>query len=420
MNHPAADIAALSELFARLASFAQPADLVLRNFFRANPELGQKDRGRLAETAFAWLRQMRSLRELAGTAPRANALLALNRWAGISARELSSALSARESEWLRGVLAKEPSAAPATRAELPDWLFARLTAQWGEEQALSFGLSVLHAAALDLRVNTTLSSREVLQEALAASNIRSTPTPYSPLGLRVSGKPALQNHPLFRAGHFEVQDEGSQLIGLLVQPARRHLVVDFCAGAGGKTLALAAAMRGQGQIFAFDLVERRLRSLRERLARSGLSNVQPWHIDGEADSKLARLAGKADRVLVDAPCSGFGTLRRNPDLKWRHDEEAIAELAAKQARILRAAALLVKPGGRLIYATCSVLREENEQQVESFLRDQPGFRLLPAAQLLAAAKLALDTGPYLQLLPEAHACDGFFAAVLERAPGGTD
>ncbi|KAB2844439.1 MAG: RsmB/NOP family class I SAM-dependent RNA methyltransferase [Burkholderiales bacterium] len=414
MNRHVSDLSALTEILGALGGFAQPADLTLRNYFRAHPGLGQKDRARLAETAFAWLRHWRTMRELAGDDPRAHALLALKRFGGLSARELSVDLSAREREWLRQALAREPSWEPAARAELPDWLYERLAAQWGATRALDFGRSVQQAAALDLRVNTERSSRDELQAALIASGIACAPTPYSPLGLRLVGKPALQNHALFRVGHFEVQDEGSQLIGLLVQPTRRHLVVDLCAGAGGKTLALAAAMRGQGQIYACDLVERRLRSLRERLTRSGLSNVQPWQIDGETDPKLARLAGKADRVLVDAPCSGFGTLRRNPDLKWRHGEQAITELVAKQKRILGAAAALVKPGGRLIYATCSILEEENEQQVEVFLRDRPDFRPLSAAVILAAAKLPLDTGPYLRLLPEIHACDGFFAAVLER------
>jgi 16S rRNA (cytosine967-C5)-methyltransferase len=224
----------------------------------------------------------------------------------------------------------------------------------------------------------------------------------------------LQKTPEFVAGGFEVQDEGSQLIALLVAPARRQLVVDFCAGAGGKTLALAALMRNEGQVYAFDPVERRLRGLRQRLARAGQTNVQPWQIENESDPKLKRLAKRADRVLVDAPCSGFGTLRRNPDLKWRHDAAAIVELCQKQARILEAASALVRPGGRLIYATCSVLPEENRQQVAQFLAAHPEFRRLSAAALLAAAQVPLDTGEDLELSPLRQGCDGFYAAVLER------
>lgn len=408
------DLAVLTELIGTLGRFSQPADLILRNYFRAHGELGQKDRARVAEAAFSWLRRRRSVAALAGSDPRANAILVLNRLSGFSARELAPALSGAERTWLATRLAQSPPGDSATQAELPDWLYERLRAQWGEAETLAFARSVQEAAPLDLRVNTRASTREDLQAALATSGVASEPTPFSPWGLRVRGKPALQHHALFRSGQFEVQDEGSQLITLLVEPGRHHTIVDFCAGAGGKTLALAAAMRGQGQVYALDLNERRLRNLRERLARSGLDNVQPWLISDETDAKLARLTGKADRVLVDAPCSGFGTLRRNPDLKWRHDDTAVSELAAKQARILASAARLVKPGGRLVYATCSVLNEENENIVEGFLAQANGFRRKTATDILSAAKIELDTGKDLQLLPHRHGCDGFFAAVLER------
>ena len=211
------------------------------------------------------------------------------------------------------------------------------------------------------------------------------PTPYSPLGLRVAGRPSLARHPLFVAGALEVQDEGSQLVGYLVAPKRSDMVVDFCAGAGGKTLLLGALMRSQGRLYAFDTHDRRLANLKPRLARSGLSNVHPQLIAHERDTKVKRLAGKIDRVLVDAPCTGFGTLRRNPDLKWRQPESALAELAAKQQSILAAAATLVKPGGRLVYATCSVLPDENEAIVSAFLAAHPAFARGDAAAELAHA-----------------------------------
>jgi 16S rRNA (cytosine967-C5)-methyltransferase len=216
-------------------------------------------------------------------------------------------------------------------------------------------------------------------------------------------------------GTLEIQDEGSQLIGWLVAPKRTDMVADFCAGAGGKSLLLGALMRSHGRLYAFDVSERRLANLKPRLARSGLSNVHPQLIAHERDAKIKRLAGKLDRVLVDAPCTGFGTLRRNPDLKWRQTEADLAELTAKQAAILAAAASLVKPGGRLVYATCSVLPEENGDIVDGFLAAHPGFARIDAAAELARAGIALDTGPTLVLLPHRHACDGFFAAVLERA-----
>ena len=204
-------------------------------------------------------------------------------------------------------------------------------------------------------------------------------------------------------------------MGFLVAPRRSDMVVDFCAGAGGKTLLLAALMRSQGRLYAFDVSAHRLSRLKPRLARSRLSNVQPTLIEHERDPHIKRLAGKIDRVLVDAPCSGLGTLRRNPDLKWRQTPSSIAELALKQAKILAAAATLVKRGGRLVYATCSVLPEENEAIVEGFLARHEDFESSDAAAEMARAGIALDTGRLLRLLPHRHGCDGFFAAVMERA-----
>ena len=206
---------------------------------------------------------------------------------------------------------------------------------------------------------------------------------------------------------------GSQLLGYLLAPKRRDMVVDFCAGAGGKALMLGAMMHSQGRVYAFDTSEKRLNNLKPRLKRSGLSNLFPQLIAGEKDLKVKRLAGKIDRVLVDAPCSGLGTLRRNPDLKWRQSPESIEELKHKQAAILSSAALLLKPGGRLVYATCSFLPEENQEIAEHFLADRPQFTLLNCSELLAQQKISLDTGVFLQLSPQVHHTDGFFAAAME-------
>jgi 16S rRNA (cytosine967-C5)-methyltransferase len=224
----------------------------------------------------------------------------------------------------------------------------------------------------------------------------------------------LANHPWLVEGKFEVQSESSQLVGLLVAPRRSEMVADFCAGAGGKTLFLGMLMRSQGRLYAFDVSDKRLKKLTPRLARSGLSNVHPQRLDSERDAKLKRLAGKMDRVLVDAPCTGTGTLQRNPDLKWRYSEVGLAELNAKQTAILTAAARLVKPGGRLVYATCSVLSAENETIVTQFLDVNPEFSLQSASEALARAQVPLDTGETLKLLPHQHHTDGFFAAVLMR------
>ncbi len=392
-----------------------PADVTLHQFFRAHRQLGQHDRAFIAEGVFAVLRRLRSLTAQAGTnAVRPLAIAAAIRELGLSLRELEPALSADEQVWAREFKTRKPTLTPAELADLPDWLWDALGAALPEERD-ALARSWLAPAPLDLRVNPLKTTREAAQAALAADGIASTPTPYAPLGLRVAGKPALQHHVLFTSGAIEVQDEGSQLLGYLVAPRRSEMVVDFCAGAGGKTLLLGALMRSQGRLYAFDISPRRLANLKPRLARSGLSNVYPVRIEDERDRHVKRLGGKIDRVLVDAPCTGFGTLRRNPDLKWRQPQTAVAELAAKQARLLAAAATLVKPGGRLVYATCSVLPDENEAIVEGFLAAHPEFALGNAAAELARAEIALDTGPMLRLHPHRHGCDGFFAAVLERA-----
>jgi 16S rRNA (cytosine967-C5)-methyltransferase len=278
--------------------------------------------------------------------------------------------------------------------------------------------SLEHPAALDLRVNTLKARRDDVQAALARSDIAATPTPYSPWGLRVAGKPALNKVDAFTQGDVEVQDEGSQLLALLTDAKRGEMVVDFCAGAGGKTLALGAAMRNTGRLYAFDTSGHRLAALKPRLARSGLSNVYPAQIAHERDERIKRLAGKIDRVLVDAPCSGLGTLRRNPDMKWRQSPQAVSELKAKQAAILASAARLVKPGGRLVYATCSLLEDENEAIATNFGAAHPDFVPLPAGPALAKAHVGFpDTlirDGFLRLWPHRHGTDGFFAAAWER------
>jgi len=275
-----------------------------------------------------------------------------------------------------------------------------------------------------LRVNDFKARRADIQKELAQSGIKAVPTPFSPWGLRIQGKPALNKHEAFVRGDFEVQDEGSQLLALLLDAKRGEMVVDFCAGAGGKTLAVGAAMRSTGRLYAFDTSAHRLDALKPRLARSGLSNVHPAALAHERDDRVKRLAGKIDRVLVDAPCSGLGTLRRNPDLKWRQGLQAMQEMAVKQTAILDSAARMVKAGGRLVYATCSVLPQENEAIAQAFSAAHPDFMPLPVAGLLESLKVpqaaTLCAGgaagaDYLRLWPHLHATDGFFAAVWQKA-----
>jgi 16S rRNA (cytosine967-C5)-methyltransferase len=300
------------------------------------------------------------------------------------------------------------------RADLPDWLWERLAALHGEAEAMRVAQGLLNPAPLDLRVNLAKLGRDEALERLRASGIAGSPTPFSPAGIRLAEKPAINRHPLFTSGAIEVQDEGSQLLAYLLAPRRGEMVADYCAGAGGKTLALAMLMRGTGRLYAMDVSARRLAELAPRAARAGVTSVHPLVLSGEGDARAKRLAGKIDRVLVDAPCSGFGTLRRNPDLKWRHGPQAVAELAAKQARILEAAARLLKPGGRLVYATCSILPEENEAIADAFSVAHTEFSPLSCRELLAAQRIDLDCGERLRLWPHRHGCDGFFAAAFER------
>jgi 16S rRNA (cytosine967-C5)-methyltransferase len=301
------------------------------------------------------------------------------------------------------------------QCELPDWVIEKLRARFDEPALLGLARGLLQTASLDLRVNSMKVPRAAAAQRLAQDGILASPTPYSPDGLRIEGRPAINRHPLFLEGGIEVQDEGSQLLCHLVGVKRGEMVVDFCAGAGGKTLALGALMRSTGRLYAFDISPKRLAGLKPRLARSGLSNVHPQRIEGANDPRVKRLAGKIDRVLVDAPCSGLGTLRRNPDMKWRQGPEDVEELTAKQASLLAHAARLVKPGGRVVYATCSILDEENRGIAEGFLSAHPDFRLVPAADVLRKERIAIDVGEYFEVWPHRHGTDGFFAAIFERA-----
>lgn len=409
-------------LLNELLKFTGPADAVTRRFFRSQPKLGHAERGIIAEAVFAVLRRKLECAHLAESgSSRPNRRLALlGLMQTVGRQSLLPSVSAAEVEWLERVSKIDPASLPARiRMNLPDWLATALSQQisgknLSVDEGESLAAALNHPAPLDLRVNSLKANRADVLALLAEAGIEAQPTPFAPLGVRVTGKPALNRLPAFEQGHFEVQDEGSQLLCYLVAPKRGEMVVDFCAGAGGKTLALGAQMRSSGRLYAFDVADRRLAKLKPRLAKSGLSNVHPVRIDSEHDAKIKRLAGKIDRVLIDAPCSGLGTLRRNPDLKWRQTPASVAELAVKQASILASAARLVKPGGRLVYATCSLLAAENEAVVEAFVAAHPEFQLVPAHKILAEQQIDLDTGDYLSLWPHQHMTDGFFAAVLER------
>ena len=418
--HPNALLDLTTELLRSVLKLDQPADGVVSAFFRQHRALGARERHTLAETTYAVLRQRLLFNHLAqsgsGALERRLAMLA---WQG-SDTFLRGALGPQEQQWLSEVKAIDRASLPdKLRHNLPDWLAGALLKQMGPDEFWPLVQALSEAAPLDLRVNTLKARRDEVQAALQAAGIESTPTPFSPWGLRVQGKPALNKLDLFTSGAVEVQDEGSQLLALVTDAKRGEMVVDFCAGAGGKTLALGAAMRNTGRLYAFDVSGHRLDALKPRLARSGLSNVHPAQIAHGRDERVKRLAGKIDRVLVDAPCSGLGTLRRNPDLKWRQSPKAVQELQAKQQAIVAAAARLLKPGGRLVYATCSLLEAENEAVATAFEAAQDGaFERLPMAGLLAGLKVErateIVTGDALRLWPHRHGSDGFFAVAWQK------
>jgi 16S rRNA (cytosine967-C5)-methyltransferase len=398
---------------------AHPADTTLRYYFKEN-RIGSNERALVAETVFGVLRH-RLLLEHACTAsegqatPRRMALAHMVRFGGYNLREIEPVLKREEKEWLATVKGVKAEDLPlSVQAELPDWLIEKMRASYSDADILDIGRAMQQGAPLDIRVNTLLAKRDEVLEQLHAKKIEAAITPYSPLGIRLKEKIPLNKDALFTEGKVEVQDEGSQLLGFLLAPKRNDMVVDFCAGAGGKTLMLSALMNSQGRLYAMDVSEKRLTNLKPRLKRSGASNIQPMLIAHENDLKVKRLAGKIDRVLVDAPCSGLGTLRRNPDLKFRQSPGSIEELTQKQAAILASASRLLKKGGRLVYATCSILPEENQRIVEAFLAAHPDFTLKPAGEVLKQQKIELEMGDYLELRPQLHATDGFFAAVLER------
>lgn len=395
---------------------AHPADTTLRYFFQDN-RIGSNERALVAETVFGVLRHRLLLEHACGDTPtpRRMALAHMVRFGGYNLREIEPVLKRDEKEWLATVKSVKAEDLPlSVQAELPDWLIEKLRTTYPDEDILAIGRAMQQGAPLDIRVNTLLAKRDEVLEHLHTKKIGASITPYSPFGIRLKDKIPLNKDALFTEGKVEVQDEGSQLLGLLLAPRRNDMVVDFCAGAGGKTLMLSALMNSQGRLYAMDVSEKRLANLKPRLKRSGASNIQPVLIAHENDLKVKRLAGKIDRVLVDAPCSGLGTLRRNPDLKFRQSPGSIGELRQKQTAILASAARLLKKGGRLVYATCSILREENQDIVEAFLASHPDFVLKPAGEVLQQQKIELKMGDYLELRPHLHGTDGFFAAVLER------
>jgi 16S rRNA (cytosine967-C5)-methyltransferase len=414
-------VSTVAQLIDLLAQFEGPADAAISRFFKDHPELGGRDRPMVAEAVYCWLRYRYRINHLAqsGEGPSVvrQAKLALL-WSG-APEQIWSAGKQADNEWLSRVInISADDLGVEARTCLPEWFYTKLAEQFGQDRAESFSQAVLSAAPLDLRVNTVKASTVDLLAALTNMGIQVNPIEGLPEGLRAVGKPIVGKTEVFQEGYFEVQDAGSQWVSRLVAPRRGDLVIDFCAGAGGKTLAIGAQMKNTGRIVALDTSEKRLVKFKPRAARSGLSNFYTMVINDEADPRLNKYFGKADRVVTDVPCSGMGTLRRNPDLKFRQNLQSLSELTTKQKSIIEHAAKLVKPDGRLVYITCSVLRDENEDIVNAFLESNPEFRLRRWTEVLNPGERpvkANTTDDMLRLWPEDGESDGFFAAVLQRS-----
>jgi 16S rRNA (cytosine967-C5)-methyltransferase len=442
---PAARLQAAIELLSEMQDATSPADRVSAAFFRARRYMGGQDRRDVIERAYRVLRRRAALdwwleRAVPDTKfektdrqrARVIASLALvDHWdfdriagsfdGGQYRPPTLDTYERRLTKALSGKTLNEADQPLPVRYEIPAWLENEFRSVFGERLEAELA-ALMGEAATDLRTNTLKATREEAIAALAKEGVAGKPTPLSPLGIRVAGRPPLASLQCFKAGLIEVQDEGSQLIALLTEAKPGQRVVDFCAGAGGKTLALAASMKNKGKLVASDVLKGRIERASTRLTRAGVHNVERLGLSSERDAWVKRHAGTFDRVLVDAPCSGSGTWRRNPDAKWRLKPSDIDELVELQRRILDSAARLVKPGGRLVYATCSLLPRENGGQADWFLARNEEFSALPVAEIWPSAvggqvpEPGSGPGPYLSLTPASHGTDGFFVAILQRRP----
>lgn len=429
---PGARLQAAIELLDEIEGSQAPADSLIEGYFRRRRYAGSKDRRSVADTVYGLLRRRARLSwwaERSGVepSPRTLAIAAATVDGGgaEAARALfdgsgygPTPLSGDEAHLVAALdhtPLDHPDMPACVALEFPCWLEDPLVAVFGGD--LEAALSALNQpATVDLRSNAIKVDRDTARHALAEDGITATPTDLSPLGLRLDQHRKLGSTEAYRSGLVEVQDEGSQLVALLTAAEPGMTVIDFCAGAGGKALALAAAVGNHGRVLACDVEAARLERLEKRRERARAHCIATRTLCSEDDPWVVGQAGMAERVLLDVPCSGTGTWRRTPEAKWRLTPERLADLSALQGRILDSAARLVAPGGRLIYATCSLLGVENEGQVERFLTSQPGFAPLPVTRVWSETigGNGPDGDPWLRLAPHSHGTDGFFVAILER------
>jgi 16S rRNA (cytosine967-C5)-methyltransferase len=436
---PGAQVAAAIDILAAIDTGERPADEIAADYFRRRRYIGAKDRAQIAGHVYSVLRHRPALdwwiaKHSVDIGPRSRVLAALALTEGWRPETIVSCcdgdrfrparLSQVEERLVHGLAKRalhDPEMSRAVANELPEWLLPYFERVFGK--GLEREMAALNAGApIDLRVNLLKADREAARRALAVEGIAAEPTPWSPIGLRLIERVPLGGLAAVKEGLVEVQDEGSQITALLVDARPGLRVVDFCAGAGGKTLALAAQMANRGKLVACDVSARRLEKGARRLRRAGVGNAERRALTSERDKWVKRHAGRFDRVLVDAPCLGTGTWRRNPGDKWRVTPEELADLIVRQQQILNSAARLVRPGGRLVYATCSVLHEENEAQADAFLAAAPEFSVVPAANVWHEAIGGVAPGGerFLRLTPARHGTDGFFIAIFERQPCQTE
>ncbi|WP_114395626.1 RsmB/NOP family class I SAM-dependent RNA methyltransferase [Oleisolibacter albus] len=429
---PAARLQTAIDLLTQIIEAKRPADAIASAYFRDRRYIGAKDRAAIAGQAYGVLRRWARLTwwiEKMGVTvtPRtlvvADLMLTQDKTPESIANNFAggrfSPPPLSDEEWrlakaLETRTLDHPHQPDAVKGEVPDWAAGPLQVAFGDRFLVEMG-AMLGEAPLDLRVNPVKGTREQAIAALKQAGISAEPTPLSPVGLRLPTRAPVMALAPYKEGLIEIQDEGSQLVAFLADARPGMQVVDFCAGAGGKTLAIAAMMDNKGRVVAADVLEGRLTRAKERFRRAGLHNIETRPLSSERDPWVKRHKLKFDRVVVDAPCSGTGTWRRNPDSRWRLLGPGLSELVPLQAGILASAARLVRPGGRLIYATCSLLPEENERQVEAFLEANPDFTLVPVPEAWPAGwGKAPTTEPMLRLTPARHNTDGFFGAVMQR------
>ena len=423
---PAAHIQSAIEILAEIYHSSAPADGIVHTYMRQRRYVGSGDRRQILEIVYGVMRQYWLLDGMLshcwanpGEDPiqkaRRHVLAYLVKLkAEPFVAELFSGddyapkpLSQAEHDLIANLASLDNKGLPeAAQLSCPGWIYDCVK-ESHPDQYRDILFSLKGSATVDLRVNTLKGSREQILAKLRKQGIECQPTPLSPWGIRLTQRQPLRQHPLLQQGVLEIQDEGSQLIAWACEAQPGMAVWDYCAGAAGKTLALAAMMHNKGRIIATDVMEWRLKNPPQRLRRAGVHNVETRLLDEESGKWLKRQAGKFDCVLVDAPCTGSGTWRRNPELRWRMSEKGFQEILQKQREILQKAALLVKPGGRLVYATCSLLKPENRDQITEFLDKNPDFKLHPLSFDFAKEGV-------LELNPLEHQTDGFFAAVIIR------